>query len=89
MHGRLFSLSRYSSLPEGMAGPKAACVVSKKVSLKAVVRNTIERRCREAIRKNAKNMHKDTVYIFHAKKEAASALFSDINSDVEVLLNKH
>src|SRR3990167_9710528 len=48
-HGALFSLS-VTELPSGARGPKCACVVSKKVSPKAVERNLIKRRCREAVR---------------------------------------
>ena len=48
VHGLFFSLSVGEVV--GVLGPKAACVVSKKVSLRAVDRNVVKRRCREVVR---------------------------------------
>jgi len=55
VHGRLFSLL-VGELPSGHA--RCACVVSKKASARAVVRNSIKRRCREVLRKQCSNIKK-------------------------------
>lgn len=81
--GRFFSLS-IAPLPSGPA--KISCVVSKKVSLKAVERNVVKRRCREAARTDLKTIEQPLALIFHAKKGAAQASFAEIRQDIEKLL---
>lgn len=84
-HGALFSLS-VSALPSGARGPKCACVVSKKVSPKAVERNLIKRRCREAVRTPILTSNKPLTLVFYAKREARGATFEEIRKDTTSLL---
>src|SRR3989338_1166324 len=93
-HGALFSLS-VSALPSGARGPKCACVVSKKVSPKAVERNLIKRRCREAVRTLILKRNEapapqsaGLALVFYAKREARGAAFEDIRKDTVSLLGR-
>ena len=85
LSGEFFSLSIASS--EGRA-LKWACVVSKKVSARAVVRNRVKRLCRSALQPLLKNRSEPLALVFHAKRPAAEASFADIQRDVERLLLK-
>lgn len=84
IHGGYFSLT-VTPFPAS-EGPRAACVVSKKVSARAVDRNRIERYCREALRPLLSNITKPEAFIFYAKKEAREASSSDVARDVGKLL---
>ncbi len=84
IHGEYFSLT-VTPLPSSK-GPRAACVVSKKVSARAVDRNRIERRCREALRPLLSKITKPEAFLFYAKREAREASTSDVARDVEKLL---
>jgi ribonuclease P protein component len=80
IHGEFFSVS---------IGPariaKAAVVVSKKVSNKAVDRNLIKRRIRATLR----TLSLPSVsLIFTAKKGAHGAAYKDIASDIRSLLSR-
>lgn len=86
-HGALFSLS-VSGLPSGVRGPKYACVVSKKVSPKAVERNLLKRWCREAVRTLVLQRVEPLALIFYAKREARGATFADIRKDTTSLLER-
>ncbi|MEK7480404.1 MAG: ribonuclease P protein component [Patescibacteria group bacterium] len=93
-HGALFSLS-VTELPSGARGPKCACVVSKKISPKAVERNLIKRRCREAVRtlvlQRVEPLAPQTAgltLVFYAKREARGAAFADIRKDTASLLER-
>src|SRR3989338_2060757 len=86
-HGALFSLS-VTGLPAGARGPKCACVVSKKVSPKAVERNRIKRRCREAVRAFLLKRQEPLALVFYAKREARGAAFEDIREDTASLLGR-
>jgi ribonuclease P protein component len=79
MHGAFFSVL---VAPIGGTLPKCACVASKKVSLKAPVRNLIKRRCRAALAKSIMTIKKPLAVVFHAKREAAEASFADIQTDI-------
>jgi ribonuclease P protein component len=81
--GALFSLS----VSPGGAGVRFACVVSKKVSMKAVVRNLVKRRSRAAWLKVAGRVPAG-VYLLHAKRESASALYADIEKDIKGLVGR-
>ena len=83
IHGTFFSL-----LVAPIQGDyaKRACVVSKKVSAKAVDRNSVKRRCRNALAKRMPNAKKPLALVFYAKREARDAKFSDIERDVGSLL---
>ena len=86
VHGAHFSLA-ITPLPAG-SGVKAACVVSKKVSPRAVDRNRIERRCREALRPLLPSLHSDVALVFSAKREAKETISSEIAHDVKALLGR-
>lgn len=79
--GALFTLLFAAS----SAPPRATCVVSKKVSAKAVVRNRIKRRCR-AVLAHSELPHADLVFV--AKREAGRAVFTGIESDVRGLIRR-
>ncbi len=87
-HGRFFSLS-VASLPLGRHS-SLACVVSKKVASKAVQRNLIKRRCREALRaciQKGINVP-SSIFVFRAKKDASNAAFADVFHDISGLIDK-
>ncbi len=83
IHGRFFSLLIGPSFAEYT---KYACVVSKKVSTKAVSRNLIKRRCREVIRKEEMQGGKPLSIVFYAKSTAVGATFADMKADIQNLL---
>src|SRR3989338_9429348 len=85
VHGNFFSLVAIPA--EYTPGPRAACVVSKKIAVRAVDRNKIERRCREALRPHMSQIKKSIALIFHAKREARDASYAEIVRDVEKLLS--
>ncbi len=95
IHGTLFTLS-VAPLPEAdppLAGAvpagrqgKFACVVSKKVSAKAVDRNRIKRRCRESVRAFLSTFREPLALVFTAKRVAGDASSADIAEDVRKLL---
>ena len=68
--------------------PKIACVVSRKISTKAVVRNRIKRHCRETVCPILDTIMPTAVILFYAKKESCNASFDDIKNDVKMLLGK-
>ncbi len=79
----LFSLS--VTKVEGETA-QTACVVSKKVSPKAVVRNTVKRRMR-AVLAGSPLPHNSSL-ILTAKKPAADASFAEVRADIEALITK-
>lgn len=85
IHGKYFSLL-VAPLPNDSV--KFACVVSKKFSAKAVVRNRIERQTREAVRPLMKSAVKGVAFIVYPKREALGAKFSEISRDIENLLSQ-
>src|SRR3989344_5316401 len=86
VHGALFSLT-ITPLTE-VSGVKAACVVSKKVSARAIDRNRVERRLRESLRPILPHIQKPVALIFHAKRGAEVASSAEITREVEVLLGE-
>ena len=84
IHGEYFSLT-VTPFPS-LEGPRAACVVSKKVSPRAVDRNQIERFCREALRPLLAQMTQSEAFIFYAKREAREASSAGIAHDIGKLL---
>lgn len=82
LHGALFSLT-LSTLPAGK-GAQFACVVSKKVSLKATERNLIKRRCRAAIVMHKKGITGKAL-VFTAKRESLKATYQEIEKDISSL----
>lgn len=87
-HGTLFSLS-VSALPQSRRS-SFACVVSKRVAGKAVQRNLIKRRCREAVRERMYTHSTPTplALVFRAKKTTRGATFADIARDIRMLVDK-
>ena len=86
LHGSYFSLA-VTLFPPG-TGIKVACVVSKKVALRAVDRNRIDRRYKEALRPLLHALRGDVALVFHAKREAARASFADIEHDIRSLVDR-
>lgn len=84
IHGDFFSLT-VTPFP-ALEGPRAACVVSKKVSARSVDRNRIERFCRESLRPHLSQMKKSAAFIFYAKREARDASHADVAKDIGKLL---
>lgn len=69
----------------GGKSAKMACVVSKKVAARAHARNTLKRRCRAIVRPLLLSIA-PTALIFHAKREAPGASFTDLKRDIEKLI---
>lgn len=81
VHGTLFSISISPLTGET---PRFACVVSKKTAPKAVTRNLIKRRCREALR--AYGALPVAAYVLTAKKAAVEATYAEIERDIAAAL---
>lgn len=79
----LFSLSRTKH--EGTTS-KVACVVSKKVSSKAVVRNGIKRRMRTAL--HGVTLPVGMSLVLTAKRQAVDAPYAVIRADVAELIER-
>ena len=82
--GEFFTLS----LAPHAAGLKWTCVVSKKVSPKAVARNAVKRRCRSVLQSQLKRMKEPIALVFYAKRAAAQAPIADVKKDLETLLGR-
>jgi len=85
INGALFSLS---ITPISQPSPKYACVVSKKVSTKAVDRNLIKRRCRSVLQSELKHSVEPVALVLQAKRAAAQASFADIKHEIKTLLSR-
>lgn len=86
--GAYFILS-YGALSGNARGSaRMACAVSKKTAAKAVDRNLIKRRCRDAARDLITGVKKPLVFIFYANRNAKGATFTEIKQDVEKLIRK-
>ncbi len=84
INGEFFSLS----IAPYVTGLKWACVVSKKVSAKAVTRNLVKRRCRNVLRIELKNVRKPLALVFQTRRGAAQATFTEIEKDVRTLIER-
>jgi ribonuclease P protein component len=84
IQGDFFSLS----LAPHQKGPKWACVVSKKVSAKAVARNRIKRRCRSVLHSLLKGVDTPIILVLQAKRSVAGASFAEVERDVSHLLQR-
>jgi ribonuclease P protein component len=84
VNGIFFALS-IAPHPRGL---KWACVVSKKVSVKAVTRNLVKRRCRSALSSELKTFNEPLALVFHAKRGAVGATFAEIEKDVRALIRR-
>jgi ribonuclease P protein component len=67
---------------------KASCVVSKKVSSQAVVRNKIQRRLREIVRPFVLPAAASRAIVIRAKKQAAETDIVALRADLEPLLSR-
>jgi ribonuclease P protein component len=67
---------------------KFACIVSKKIAVRAVDRNRIRRLCREAFRAASQQTDSPLAFVFYAKKESKTATFQNVASDVKQLLSQ-
>ena len=85
IQGRLFTLLVKKN-EEGAS--RAACVVSKRVAARAVVRNKIKRLCREALRHAHRSLSIPYTLVFYAKAGASGVTFRDVEKDVDELLRK-
>jgi len=86
--GSLFILS-FGTLPGQKQGDlKTTCVVSKKTALRAVVRNLIKRRWRNAMRQCLSFAPAPSTLIFYAMRPASSASYEDIKKDVAALVSR-
>jgi ribonuclease P protein component len=88
IHGAYLTLSVSEHVKNPISKPKFACVVSKKIAARAVDRNRIRRRCREAFRTLCNGRTDPRSFICYAKKEAAAASYDDIRSDLRDLLSR-
>ena len=86
--GKYFTLS-YGTIP-GTKGvyPRIACVVSKKGAARAVDRNLIKRRCRDAAKSFISDIKEPLVLVFYAGRNAKSAPHAEIKKDMHELLQK-
>ncbi len=85
-------LRRLSSAYFSLAISKAsrtgvACVVSKKVSLRAIDRNRVKRRARSALLPFLSRLAPGT-YVLYAKKEVLAATSKESSHDIEKLIER-
>lgn len=83
LNSSLFSLS-YTG---GTGAGKAACVVSKKVSAKATIRNTIKRRMRAALRDVAP-LPRDVSLVLAAKRSTVDVAYAELRADLAELVGR-
>ncbi|OGG60543.1 ribonuclease P protein component [Candidatus Kaiserbacteria bacterium RIFCSPHIGHO2_01_FULL_56_24] len=86
IHGKYFSLT-VTHVPS-LEGPRAVCVVSKKISARSVDRNRIERLCRESLRPVLAQMKTPAALVFYAKREVLGAALAEIRQDIRKLLER-
>jgi ribonuclease P protein component len=80
----------FKFLPSISADSKFATIVSKKISLKAVVRNKLRRRISESVRKNLHNIKKPMVCLVVQKKGSSESLdYATIDAEVKEFINHH
>lgn len=82
-HGRFFTLT---AVFRASGGTRAACVVSKKTAARAVDRNRIKRRAREALRAELREITAPLSLVLYTKKEALDAPFSELAADIRQLI---
>ncbi len=87
VYGALFTLVVSRNKDKNAVNkPKFACVVSKKVAVRAVDRNRIRRLSREVARTLLSEAFSSLNLILYAKKEAKKASYQTIETDVKALL---
>ncbi len=67
---------------------RVACVVSKKVAIRAVDRNFVKRRCLDAVRNLLAGDKEPFALIFYANKNAKTASFEEMKADINKLIEK-
>jgi ribonuclease P protein component len=87
IHGVFFSLTTYT-LPSSFKGPRVATVISKKIIPKAVMRNKIERWCREATRLNKKKPQPNFAYVLSPKKDVINSSYKEVEKDIRTLFER-
>lgn len=85
--GAFFILSFGVLSGQKTAEIKASCVVSKKTAMRAVDRNLIKRRWRDAMRPHLSALPA-SVFVFYAMKPAKDASYADIKEDVAALVSR-
>lgn len=85
IYGNFFILRLISN---NFKNSRFAVVVSKKVALKAVVRNKIKRQVLFIIQNNLKNFNANYDIVLIVKKEIIKAEFSAIKKDVGKIIDK-
>ena len=83
-HGKIRNTPHFSVRILSNSSPIAAVAVSKKVSSKAVTRNTLKRRIWAAIR--PLTFPKNTSFIIYAKKGVQDLTVSEIQKELQHLL---
>ena len=84
--GSLFILSFGVLAGQKPTDLKVACVVSKKTAARAVDRNLIKRRWREAMRQCLPSAPAPSALVFYAMRPAGNASYADIKNDVGALV---
>jgi ribonuclease P protein component len=75
-------------IPNNLDSDRHAFMVSKKVSVRAVIRNKIRRRLSESVRLLEKNSKDKKDVIFIAIPKIRGKNFTEIKTEVEILLKK-
>ena len=83
INGTYFTVSVLKT--EGETVSKVSCVVSKKVSTRAVDRNRIKRRVREVVRPLLLDLPQPVLLMIYAKKESLRALFEETREDIATI----
>ena len=90
-HGSRFSCGLFAAfylqLPQGETGPKVGFTVSRAMG-KAVTRNRLKRRMREAVRLELWQLDSRWAVVFNPRKPAASAPLPALQRDVEKLFTQ-
>lgn len=87
IHGVFFSITTHT-LPSSLRGPRVAAVIPKKIIAKAVMRNKIERWCREATRLNKKILQSSLAYILNPKKDVMESSYKEVEKDIRNLFER-
>lgn len=85
-HGRFFTLALV--LRNDTKGPRAACIVSKKVATRAVDRNLIKRRARAALAPALRGVSVSLSIALYAKKDALHASYKEVADDIAHLMSR-